>query len=188
MPPMVSLVEEMLDRLFWALNRILDQEGISVLQWAFMLRALDRRNGVSFSSIQQASGESKDNVRRAAESLKDYGVGIVTPDPRDRRARIFSLTNLGRRRAMAVRIAFEEELLRLVGAREELSERVKGFTQGLWDATLYLDSADLASKNLIEQRTKNRDSIFDTSLDFVPLDKPKRSALIQEGESDEMLW
>src|ERR1035438_1171598 len=52
---MVSMAQEFLDILFWKLHRILDQEGVSVLQWAIMQRALEHDRGVAFSLILKAT-------------------------------------------------------------------------------------------------------------------------------------
>ena len=70
-PPMTSTVIEVLDLLFWKVHRILDQEGVSILQWAFMHRAALHEKGVPFSAVLKATGDSKDNVRRAARSLEE---------------------------------------------------------------------------------------------------------------------
>jgi DNA-binding MarR family transcriptional regulator len=177
--PMIWLVEEMLDLFVWRLNRILDEEGVTLLQWAFMQRAAGRRGGVPFSAILKATGESKDNVRRAADSLEKLGVGTVTPDPRDRRARIFRLTRRGTRRAVHIRESFERDLLNLVGAREVLSKRVRNFERHLRNASGYLASGDLANTHLRAQRSENRASIPDDSPHFVPLDSG-RSVFIPE--------
>ena len=88
-PPMATMAQEFLDLLFWKLHWILDQEGVTVLQWAFMLRALKDADGVPFSVIVKATKDSKDNVRRAAKFLQDAKVGKVIAAPGDGRARIF---------------------------------------------------------------------------------------------------
>ena len=93
--PLVYTALEFLDLLFWKLHRILDQEGVSMLQWAFMQRASLDDNGVPFCAILKATGDSKDNVRRAAKFLEQARVGKVIPDPSDGRARIFILTQFG---------------------------------------------------------------------------------------------
>jgi hypothetical protein len=94
---MVYAVQEFLEPLHWKLNAILDREGISMLQSAFMHRALDRPDGVAFGQIMKATGEPKDNVRRAAASLPGRFANVVV-DPKDRRARKLVLTKRGRKR------------------------------------------------------------------------------------------
>jgi DNA-binding MarR family transcriptional regulator len=171
---MVYLVQEFIDTLFWKLNRILDQEGVSVLQWAFMQRAFLDYRGVRFSMIFKATGESKDNVRRAAASLQNSKVGNVIADPDDRRARIFTLTKRGRSRTLSIQEAFRTELLALVGAREDFSQRATGFTLRLWDASGFLAPGDLAGIPLNVRREENRAGIADDSLRFVAPPEQKK--------------
>jgi DNA-binding MarR family transcriptional regulator len=175
---MVSMAQEFLDILFWKLHRILDQEGVSVLQWAIMQRALEHDRGVAFSLILKATRDSKDNVRRAAKSLQDANVGRVIADPSDGRARIFILTKLGRRRTLHVQEAFEAELLASVGAREIFSKRAERFTRHMWHASVYLASGDLAKKEMVDDRKYNRAAIPDNSLRYVELPKRARSPFI----------
>lgn len=162
---MMRVVNEFVDLLHWTLNRILDDEGISMLQWAFMMRAYDCRNGVSFQHILQVTGESKDNVRRAADLLKGFADVVI--EPRDRRARRLVLTRRGKRRAGHIIIRFQREVLGLLGARDERSERAREFKSHLWDAYAFLIPSDLASDETIARSEENREQIRDTSLDYV---------------------
>jgi len=176
--PMEYMAQEFLDLLFWKLHRILSQEGVSVLQWAFMQRAYLQEFGVPFSAILKATGESKDNVRRAARSLEEANVGKVSADPNDRRARSFTLTKLGRRRTLHVKEAFEAELLASVGAREIFSKRARQFASRMWEASSYLASGDLAKKGMVEGRKSNRTDVPDDSLRYVESPKRARSVFI----------
>ena len=181
-PSMVTTAQEFLDLLFWKLHRILDREGISVLQWAIMQRALEHESGVRFSVILKATADTKDNVRRAAKSLQDAKVGRVIADPRDGRARIFILTKLGRRRTLHVREAFKAKLLASIGAREIFSTRAERFTRHMWHASIYLASGDLAEKDMVDDRKYNRAKVFDNSLRYVELPKRTRSLFIDSEE------
>lgn len=178
---MVSIAQEFLDLLFWKLHWILDQEGVSVLQWAFMQRALKDDNGVPFSVILKATADSKDNVRRAAKSLQNAKVGKVIVAPSDGRARIFILTKFGRKRTLHIQEAFKEELLASVGAREIFSNRAKQFTRHMWHASIYLTSGDLAEKEMVDDRKYNRAAVSDNSSRYVELPKRTR-ALFTEPE------
>lgn len=163
---------EFVDLLFWKLHRILDREGVSILQWAFMQRALNDSSGVPFSAIRRATGDSKDNVRRAAAFLDEAGVGEVIADPHDRRARIFVLTPRGKRRTLRVYEAFEEELRHSVGSRDADSKRAQQFNRQMWNTSCYLSSGDLAAKKMDEERKNNRADIPDDSLRYA--ESPKR--------------
>jgi DNA-binding MarR family transcriptional regulator len=175
---MAYLAVEFLELLFWKLHRILDKEGVSILQWAFMHRAFLQERGVPFTAILEAKGDSKDKVRRAAKSLEEAKVGRVIADPRDGRARLFVLTNLGRRRTLHVSKAFKAELLVSVGAREIFSKRVQRFTRHMWHASIYLASGDLADQELSDDRDRNRAAVADDSLRYVELPKPAPSLFI----------
>ncbi|MGA8089152.1 MAG: hypothetical protein WCA10_17895 [Terracidiphilus sp.] len=170
---MVTTAQEFLDLLFWKLHRILDREGVSVLQWAIMQRALEHESGVRLSVILKATADTKDNVRRAAKSLQDANVGKVIVDPRDGRARIFILTKLGRRRTLHVQETFQAKLLASIGAREIFSKRAAQFTRHMRNASIYLASGDLADKELVNDRDYNRVAVPDNSLRYVEL--PKRA-------------
>ena len=149
-----------------------------MLQWAFMLRAALDDNGVPFIAILKATGDSKDNVRRAAKSLEEARVGKVIADPSDGRARIFILTKLGGRRTRHILDAFKAELLASVGAREIFSKRAQLFTRHMWHASIYLASGDLAAKEMVDDRNYNRSAVFDNSLRYVELPKRARSPFI----------
>ena len=149
-----------------------------MLQWALMQRASLDDKGVKFAAILKATGDSKDNVRRAAKFLEEAGVGNVIADPSDGRARIFILTKLGRRRTRHILDAFKAEMLASVGAREIFSKRAKLFTRHMWHAGIYLASGDLATKEMVDDRKYNRAAVFDNSLRFVELPKRARSPFI----------
>jgi DNA-binding MarR family transcriptional regulator len=179
--PLIEIAQEFIDLLFWKFHRILDQEGVSELQWAFMQRASRDTSSVPFSVIRTVTGESMSNVRRAASSLEEANVGKVEVNPADRRERIFTLTKLGRRRANHVREAYKAELLTSIGAREIFSKRVLKFTELLSHASFYLASGDLAKKELRVLRGQNRSAVPDDSLRYGEL--PKRAkALFVEPE------
>jgi DNA-binding MarR family transcriptional regulator len=182
-PFMVGVVEEFLDLLYWRLNRVLDREGISMLQWAFMQRALNVRDGVPFSQMIEATRESKDNVRRAAASLG--GFATIEVDPKDRRARELVLTKRGRRRALKVSGRFEKELLTLIGARLELSQRAEEFRFKLWDASAYLAPGDMADKKTIRRSEENRLFVPDDSLRFQYIEDDGPEPAFAKDEPDE---
>ena len=179
-PPMTSTAMEVLDLLYWKVHRILDLEGVSVLQWAFMHRAALHENGVTFSAVLKATGDSKDNVRRAAKSLEEAKVGKVIEDPNDRRARIFVLNKFGKRRTLHLWEVFKAELLASVGAREIFSKRAVRFTRHLWHASEYLAAGDLAVQEMADEREDNRAAIPDDSLRFVEMPKHAKSPFVEE--------
>lgn len=186
-PPffMIEVVQEFLERLYWTLQKVLEREGISMLQWAFMLRALVLRNGVPFRWILDVTGESKDNVRRAAASLQGFADVVVDPD--DRRARRFVLTKRGKRRANQVMKRFEREVLNLLGARDWDSNRAEQFKRLLWDATAYLAPGNFASNETITRSIENRKLIPDDSLRFVEDDSDPRWSS-DEPVDDQIPW
>lgn len=175
---MIYLAHEFLDQLLWKLHRVLDKEGISILQWAIMLRSYVANGGVPYSAIRKATGHSLDNVRRAAEFLEASKLGKVIIDPKDRRARIFILNTRGKHRTRCVNEAFKADLLASVGAREIFSKRAQRFTRHMWHASIYLASGDIASKKLADDRDYNRAAIPDNSLRYVELPKRAKSPLI----------
>lgn len=142
---MVDQVEQFIDIVYWTMSRRLDAQGITPLHWAFMQRAYRNGGRVRFSDVLKATGESKDNVRRAAAFLQKSRLGEVRSDFDDRRARIFALTERGRKQTSLIRQGFEAELLRLVGAREVISQRVREFTRHLWKASGFLPPGDLTN-------------------------------------------
>lgn len=178
---MAYMAQEFLDLLFWKLHRILDREGVSMLHWAIMQRAFLAHPGVGYSVVMKATGESKDNVKRAAEFLEESGLGTVIVNPKDRRARIFSLTKHGKDRTLRVQRAFEAELVTSIGAREIFSKRVRRFNLHMWRASGYLTYMDLANGGLIDLRMYNRAAMPDDSLRYVELPKRIR-ALFTEPE------
>ena len=161
---MIHVVQEFLEYLYWKLRHVLDQEGITMLQWAFLQRALDWKEGVSFSLIMEVTGESKDNVRRAAASLQGFANVVV--DPKDRRSRKLVLTKRGRRRVGFITMRFEKEMLELLGVRDRSSQRAEQFKELLWEASAYLVPGDLASEETIVRSKENRELIRDDSLRF----------------------
>jgi DNA-binding MarR family transcriptional regulator len=177
-PPMTSTAIEVLDLLFWKLHRILDLEHVSILQWAFMHRAYLHERGVPFAAVLRATADSKDNVRRAARSLEKARLGRVVADRCDRRARVFVLTKLGRKRTLDLWEAFRAELLASVGAREIFSKRAERFTRHMWHASMYLVSGDLANKQMADGRADNRVAVPDNSLRYVELPKRMGSPIV----------
>jgi len=147
LPEMVNQVQQTLDVLFWALSRVLDAEGITALHWAILQRAYLERGGVRFREVMQATGQSKDNVRRAAQFLQTSKLGEVIADPQDRRARIFRLDRRGRNRTSYIEENFQANLLDILGAKLVSSQRVKEFTRNLLNAAGYLPPGDLANMN-----------------------------------------
>jgi hypothetical protein len=174
-PPIVYLAHEFLDQLFWKFHRVLDQEGLSVLQWAIMLRSYIDEGGVNFSAVRKATGQPLDNVRRAAEFLETSKLGKVAIDRKDKRARIFILNARGKNRAHCVNEAFKAELLVSVGAREIFSKRAQRFARHMWHASIYLASGDIAMRELVDDRINNRATVPDNSLRYVELPKRARS-------------
>jgi hypothetical protein len=174
---MLYMTYEFLDLLFWKLHRILDKEGVSVLQWAIMLRSYIDAGGVPYSAIRKATGHPLDNVRRAAEFLQASKLGKVIIDPKDKRARIFILNTRGKNRVRSVNAAFKADLLLAVGAREIFSKRAQQFTRHMWHASIYLASGDIAPRELDEDRIDNRAAVPDNSLRYVEMPKQAKSPL-----------
>jgi DNA-binding MarR family transcriptional regulator len=181
---MISVVQEFLELLYWKLQQVLDREGISMLQWAFIQRAHECKDGIPFSHMIEVTGESKDNVRRAAAALRGFASVVV--DPNDRRARRLVLTKRGRRRFGIVMVRFEKEMFRLLGARDERSQRVKDFKYLLWDASAYLAPSDLAREESIARSAENRENTPDNSLVYVEEDPAKSVWIWKEPETDEI--
>ena len=181
---MASVVQEFLELLHWKLQQVLDREGISMLQWAFIRRAYGQRDGIPFSRILEVTGESKDNVRRAAAGLQGFASIVV--DPNDRRARRLVLTKRGKRRFGIVMMRFEKEMFKLLGARDERSQRVKDFKYLLWDASAYLAPSDLASEESIARSEENRECIPDNSLLYVEEDQSESVWIQEESSMDEI--
>jgi DNA-binding MarR family transcriptional regulator len=177
-------VQEFLEPLHWKLNAVLDREGISMLQWAFMHRALDRPDGVPFGEIMKATGESKDNVRRAAASLQGFADVLV--DPEDRRARKLVLTKRGRKRTRLVFMRFEQELLKMLGARETFSQRAEEFKHVLWDASAFLDPRYMAHREAILRSQQNRNLLPDDSLKYVQDDS--QSVWARDESAEDGIW
>jgi DNA-binding MarR family transcriptional regulator len=172
---MIYVAQEFLDQLFWKLHRVLDKEGVSVLQWAIMLRSDLEEGGVPFSVIRRATGESSDNVRRAAEFLQVSKLGKVIIAPNDKRARIFVLNTRGKHRASCINEALKADLLASVGARDVFSKRSQMFTRHMRHASIYLASGDIASNELVDDRIDNRAAVTDNPLRYVELPKRARS-------------
>ena len=183
---MIGVVQEFFEVIYWKLRQVLDREGISVLQWAFMQRALYYRDGVAFSHIMEVTGESKDNVRRAAAGLD--GFATVVPDSRDRRARKLVLTKRGRRRSRIVMMRFEKEMFNLLGARDERSQRVRDFKHLLWDASAFLTPSDLADQETVVRSRQNRRLIFDDSPNYTEEDPSESIWLQEETPDDQSPW
>lgn len=181
---LVQRVNEFVDLLYWELNRILDKEGISMLQWAFIQRAYDCRAGVSFKHILEVTGESKDNVRRAANRLKGFAEVVI--EPRDRRARRLVLTPRGRKRVGQILIQFQREILELLGARDETSERAREFRSLLFEARAFLAPGDLADAETVARSKENLRLFPDTSLQFIE-DKTLESMWIAEDRPDDWI-
>jgi DNA-binding MarR family transcriptional regulator len=179
-PGMVDQVEQFIDVVFWPICRVLDREGITTLHWAFLQRAYRAGGSVHFGTVLQATRESKDNVRRAAAFLEKSRLGVISVDPSDRRARIFTLTPRGEKITTRIRGRFEANLLKLVGAREAISQRVRAFTNHLWKASGFLPPGDLTSPS----RYCKAD-LPDDSARFAPEEHPAGRL---EPAGDRMPW
>lgn len=160
---MVDQVQQLLDILFWALNEVLDDQGITMLQWAFMQRAYRASRGVPFSTVMKATRQSKDQLRRAANFLQGSGLGKVTASPKDGRARIFELNARGRRKTSEIEQKLEAKLLTLLGANLVTSNRVREFKLNLWCACSFLPPGDLADLKLY-----GRSELVDDTRGFYP--------------------
>jgi hypothetical protein len=142
---MVDQVQQTLDTLFWPLSKVLGNEGINALHWAILKRAQILGGGVQFAAVIRATGQSKDNVRRAAKFLANSRLGEVIPDPKDHRARIFQLNRRGRDKARYIEESIQAELLTLIGANLSWSQRARDFTRDLLNASGFLPPGDLAN-------------------------------------------
>jgi DNA-binding MarR family transcriptional regulator len=179
LPRMVNQVQQTLDILFWALNRVLDDQGITVLHWAFMQRAYLHASGVPFSAVMKATGQSKDNVRRAAKFLEGSRLGKVIPQPSDHRARIFVLNEKGRKQALRIEETFEAKLLVLLGANLFWSNRVREFNWDLWCACGFLPPGDLVDLSLYQKA-----DLLDDTRSYSP--EPKRIKPLANPDLSEM--
>jgi DNA-binding MarR family transcriptional regulator len=144
---MVEQVQQTLDTLYWPLRKVLEEEGLSVLEWAILQRARRAHGGVRFADVIKATGQLKVNVRRAALSLANSGLGEVIVVPTDHRARIFRLSQRGRNRMKYVEENFQALMLSLIGANLKSSQRVKEFTRYLLTASGFLPPGDLADRS-----------------------------------------
>jgi DNA-binding MarR family transcriptional regulator len=145
-----------------------------------MQRAYRRSGRVRFSEVLKATGESKDSVRRAAKSLERLRMGKVTADPTDGRARIFTLNERGIKQTSRIRQGIEADFLKLVGAREVISQRVREFKKHLWIASGFIPPGDLT--NLSQYK---KAELPDNSPRFVPDSAAARPCA---ATSDEMPW
>ncbi len=185
-PHLEGLVLEFLDLVYWKLNRILDEEGVSMLEWAFMQRAILFWGEIAFQDVQQETGASKDNVRRAAAFLEKSGMATVRPDPQDGRARLLQLTKRGIRRAQYVEDRFRQELLASLGVKAGFSQRVGQFRRAFWKASGFLESGDLADQALRDHRKKNRAEIEDDSKRYGYVEPGKKSIWVEDESSGEL--
>lgn len=179
-PGMLDQVEQFMDVVYWTVSRRLDKQGITTLHWAIMQHGYRNGGRVGFTQVFKATGESKSNVRRAAKFLEISGLGIVSVDPSDKRARVFSLSARGTRKTSQIRAEIESDLLKLIGAREVVSQRVREFTKHLWHASGFIPPGDLT--NLSQYK---KAELPDNSPRFVP---DTAAARPSAATSDEMPW
>jgi DNA-binding MarR family transcriptional regulator len=92
---------------------ILDEHGVSM--WGYsVLCTLDDRPIRTQAALAEAIGADKTRIISTLDRLQDDGLITRTPDPDDRRARLLSITEEGRRTRRAVQAeiqANEERLL-----------------------------------------------------------------------------
>ena len=187
-PQLEELVLEFLDLVHWKLNRILDQEGVSMLQWAFLQRALLFGGEVPFQQVLHETGESKDNVRRAAAFLEKSELATVRQDPDDKRARLLSLTKRGTRRANQIRRVFRGKILESLGVKGAASQRAILFSRAFWKASAFLESGDLADRDLREHRKKNRAEIRDDVEHYQAESTPTQASAWAKDDNFEIPW
>lgn len=77
------------------------------------------------------------------------------------------VTSRGRRRVGLLLIQFQREILELLGARDERSERAREFSSLLFEARAFLAPSDLADNETIGRCEEIRELIRDNSIDFV---------------------
>lgn len=92
---------------------ILDKHGVSM--WGYsVLCTLDDRPIRTQAALAEAIGADKTRIIGTLDRLQEDGLITRTPDPDDRRARLLSITDEGRRKRRVVRAeiqANEERLL-----------------------------------------------------------------------------
>lgn len=92
---------------------ILDEHGVSM--WGYsVLCTLDDRPIRTQAALAEAIGADKTRIISTLDRLQEDGLITRTPDPDDRRARLLSITEAGRRKRRAVQAqiqANEERLL-----------------------------------------------------------------------------
>lgn len=84
---------------------VLARHGISM--WAYIvLNALDGRPARTQAALAQAIGADKTRIIATLDELQEAGLITREPDPADRRARLLSITEDGRR----IRLAVQSEI------------------------------------------------------------------------------
>lgn len=142
-PSMVSQVAHMFDILHWTYFGVLGKHNISFLQLAIFRRCLV--NGNPYTKIITATGVPKVTVWRQCRKLANRGLIVFeaaaeTTPP----VQAVELTGAGYRLLLKIDAEVEEELLRVVCAKEYRSQRVKKFTKLLWRANGFLPRNGLA--------------------------------------------
>jgi hypothetical protein len=115
-------------------------------------------------------------MRRQRTVAALEGIANVVVNSDDKRAGKLVLTRKGRRRVGYISKRFEKGLLTLLGAREELSDRVQDFKDLLLEASAPLAPSDLAGKEAIAPLAENRKLTGDNSLRYI------------EGDAAESVW
>jgi hypothetical protein len=163
---MVSQTGHTFDILYWTYASVLKKHDISVLQYAILRRA--RHDGTPYTLIVAATGVPKVTVWRQAIALANRGiVWFEAPEGKKPRTHVIGFTEKGYRLLRQIGIDVEQELLRIVGAKEYRSRRVFVFTRRLWRVNWFLPGNALGDLKSFRQSRLYDDSQH--PLPFVPL-------------------
>jgi DNA-binding MarR family transcriptional regulator len=100
---------------------VLARHGISM--WGYVvLNALDGNPASTQAALARAIGADKTRIIAILDELQQAGLISREPDPADRRARLLSITTLGRRARLAVRAEIQANENRVL-ARLQAADR-----------------------------------------------------------------
>jgi DNA-binding MarR family transcriptional regulator len=165
-PTMVSQTGHTFDILYWTYAAVLGKHRMSVLQYAILRRAT--HTGTPYTEIVQATGVPKVTVWRQATSLAERRiVWFDRPEDRKSRVNVVGLTNKGYSLLREIAVDVEQELLRVINAKELSSNRVFAFTRYLWRANGFLPPNDLRDMKSFRRSDLGDDSAYPQR--FVPM-------------------